>query len=110
MPDGGRRHLVVIYVLRLCKCQVLYHKRLTTIPDTWIFHLHMRSSGGVGRVALQDGQSLLKFLSDFVLVFAAIKKRRDEDSRSSVPILRTAGRHWPAAVRTPSAETNGLTC
>ena len=52
--SGSHTRLAVLQVSKL------YHKRLTTIPDTWIFHLHMRSSGGVGRVAFQDGQSLLK--------------------------------------------------
>ena len=41
--DGGRRHLVVIHVLRPCRCQSYITKWLTTIPATWLFHLHMRS-------------------------------------------------------------------
>ena len=37
-------------------------------------------------------------------------KLRNEGRRSSVPIVRTAGRHWPAAVRSPSGGSIGLTC
>ena len=50
-----------------------------------------------GRAGCAPGRPVAPEVTKFLQL-----KLRNEDGRSSVPIVRTAGRHWPAAVRNPS--------